>query len=84
MFDIIKFFDSRGTPTICAYTKCKSDIITSVAPAGKSTGSHEVLTYPIIKGIPNIGQSFKFFKQNKKSGDFQNFICMKNGAINGR
>jgi len=67
MFDIIKFFDSRGTPTICAYTKCKSDIITSVAPAGKSTGSHEVLTYPIIKGIPNIGQSFKFFKQNKKS-----------------
>jgi len=65
--ELLKMYDSRGSPTICAYLKYNNSIIRAIAPAGKSTGTHEVLAYPLEKGKPNIDLSFKFFKENKKS-----------------
>ena len=65
--NLLKLYDSRGTPTVCAYLKYKNKIIKAIAPAGKSTGSHEVVSYPLIKGLPNIDLSFKFFKKNRKT-----------------
>jgi len=67
--ELLKYYDSRGSPTVCAFLKYNNEIIQAIAPAGKSTGSHEVISYPLEKGIPNIDLSFKFFKQNKKSID---------------
>ena len=64
---LLKFYDSRGCPTICAYLKYENEIIKAIAPAGKSTGSHEVISYPLDKGKPNIDLSFKFFKENRKT-----------------
>ncbi len=66
--DIQKVFDSRGMPTIMAYTYYEDERIFAIAPAGKSTGMHEAQVYPLDKkGKANIDLSFKFFKTNEKA-----------------
>lgn len=65
--ELLQVYDSRGSPTICAYTKYNNEILQSKAPAGKSTGSHEVISYPLVKGKSEIKESFKFFKENRKT-----------------
>jgi len=64
---ILKVFDSRGNFTIQAILIDKNLVISGFAPAGKSTGKHEVITYPLKNGNPNIDLAFNFFKKHKKS-----------------
>jgi len=65
--ELLKVYDSRGMPTISAYLHYNNEYIFATSPAGKSTGSHEVISYPLVKGLPNIDESLKFFKKNKLS-----------------
>ncbi len=65
--ELLKVFDSRGSPTLSAFLKYNKEYLESFVPSGKSTGTHEVCSFPLKKGKQSIEESFAFFKKNKKA-----------------
>lgn len=63
---LYRVFDSRGGKTIEAIINQKGIKISAIAPAGKSTGTFEVCTFPLTNGKPDVNKSLSFFEKNKK------------------
>jgi len=65
---LLEVYDSRGDKTIKACLKTKEFSVHSYAPEGKSTGKHEVLTFPIDEKTkqPSVKKGIEFFNAHKK------------------
>jgi enolase len=90
---LLKVFDSRGNETIEATMLFKNNSrLSSIAPAGKSTGIHEVGTFPLTNGKPDINKSIEFFNLHKnkiedafefdKQKDFDDLLKSIDGTNN--